>query len=371
MPHADYMEGILSDKTAFHKSSDVIPLFEMVYGDCVNLYTHQSDRIGPNAAKKVLDHILCAEMPVYAFGQHLYWKSPHAQRVPVEALSPIVKPTGALQFEITYRWKVLDRPKRDLRCFVHFTHPRSRRGEHIAYQDDHVLKPPLTSWRPGTIVEIGPRKVNIPPQYAGESQLMIGLTGPQGRQRLPNPGGVNGRYPLGFIHTTPKGPKFVPLAPAANPGTFARADGGWAEALCPTDRCIKNTYEVLSYLNRLTAERPMTDHAFLTPSRRVERSAFGDVEIVVNYGPGPFEWQGVKLPAYGFVVTSPTFVAFHALRYNGIDYDPSAMFTIRSLDGRPILHSSRVRIYHGFGAGRLRVGHRTFDVPREAVVSVE
>jgi len=371
VPHADYMEGMLSDKTGFYKSSNMIPLFEMVYGDCVNLYTHQSDRIGPGHAKKVLDHIVCAEMPVYAFGQHLYWKSPAAQRVPVQPLPPLVKPTGELEFEITYRWKVLGKLTRDLRCFVHFTHPKSKRGEYIAYQDDHALEPPTSTWRPGTIVEIGPRKVRIPSQYAGESQLWIGLTCADGRQRLANANGVNGRYPLGFIRTMPRGPKFVPLTPKGDPACLARADDGWAEALCPTDRCIKNTYEVLSYLNRLTAERPMSDHAFLTDDRRVERSAFGDVEIVVNYGPEPFEQAGMRLPAYGFLITSPTFVAFHAERYNGIDYKPSALFTVRSLDGEPIQHSSRVRIFHGFGPEQLRLGRRVFDVSREAVVSMK
>ena len=63
VPHADYMEGLLSHKTGASKSSRVIPLFEMVYGDCVSLYTHQGDRIGAGDAKKVLDHILRGDAP--------------------------------------------------------------------------------------------------------------------------------------------------------------------------------------------------------------------------------------------------------------------------------------------------------------------
>ncbi len=367
VPHADYMEGMLSDKTRASKASNVIPLFPLVYGDCVNLYTHQGDRIGPGGGKKVLDHILYAENPVYAFGRHIYWKGEGAKALPVQPLTPKVKATGEFEFEITYRWKVLGRVNKNLHCFVHFTHPKAKRAESIAYQDDHSLDPPIATWRPGTIVEVGPRKVAIPAQYAGESLLMIGLTGEGGRQRLSNVFGGRGRYDLGAIRTTPKGPVFVPTRDT-NAACFSRADSGWAEGMVATDRTIKNTYEVLSYLNRLTAETPMTDHAFVTPDHRVERSAFGNVEIVVNYGPEPYEHRGAVLPAYGFLVTSPTFVAFHASRYNGIDYSPTALFTIRSLDGRPIEQSSKVRVYHGFGPKRVKIGGKVFEAAREEAI---
>ncbi len=370
VPHADYMEGLLSHKTRSPAGAPVIPLFPLVYGDCVNLYTHQGDRIGPGDAKKVLDHVLYAENAVYRFGNHLYWKSPAARGVPVEPLPPKVKAVGPLTFDITYRWKVLGRVKQDLRCFVHFTHPNATRPESIAYQDDHALRPPITSWRPGAVVEIGPRRVRIPARFAGRSELLIGLTGPGGRRKLANLRGSGRRYHLGSIVTTPQGPVFKPARRDADVACFARADDGWAEALCPTDRVIKNTYEVLSYLNRVTAETPMTDHAFVTPDGRVQRSAFGDVKILVNYGPEPYERGDLALPAYGFLVESPTFVAFHASRFRGIEYAPSALFTIRSLDGRPIARSARVRIYHGFGPTRVRVAGRTFQARRERVVSL-
>ena len=369
VPHADYMEGMLSDKTRATKTSDVIPLFPLVYGDCTNLYTHQGDRIGPGSGKKILDHVLYAEMPVYAFGRHIYWKGKGAKALPVQPLAPRVKALGEFDFEITYRWKVLGQVKKDLRCFVHFAHPKAKRSENIAYQDDHSPDPPITQWQPGTVVEIGPRKVSIPPQYAGESRLMIGITGEGGRQTLSNVYGGGGRYDLGTIRTTPKGPVFAPTRDT-NAACFSRADGGWAQGMCATDRMIKNTYEVLSYLNRIAAETPMTDHAFVTPDHRVERTAFGDVAVVVNYGPEPYSHNGTVLPAYGFVVTSPTFVAFHASHHNGIDYSPTALFTIRSLDGNPIEQSAKVRIYHGFGPTRVRLGRKMFEVERALVVSM-
>jgi hypothetical protein len=112
----------------------------------------------------------------------------------------------------------------------------------------------------------------------------------------------------------------------------------------------------------------MTDHEFVTADHRVERSAFGNVQITVNYGPEPYEHDGTVLPAFGLLVQSPTFVAFHASRYAGIDYKPSALFTMRSLDGKPLDESKQVRIFHGFGPTQVRVGDKVVSVEREAVV---
>jgi hypothetical protein len=72
VPHADYFEGILSHKKQSNadRSQIVIPLFELVYGDAIPMFTHQSDRLTPDNPDHVLDCILYAEMPVYRFGNH-------------------------------------------------------------------------------------------------------------------------------------------------------------------------------------------------------------------------------------------------------------------------------------------------------------
>jgi hypothetical protein len=115
----------------------------------------------------------------------------------------------------------------------------------------------------------------------------------------------------------------------------------------------------------------MTDHEFVSAEPRVERSRFGDdVEIIVNYGPGLYERQGVELPQYGFLVRAPTFWAFHATRLGQIDYDPSAMFVVQSLDDRPITDSARVRVYHAFGDPRIDIGGKVVSVEKEAEVVV-
>jgi len=161
---------------------------------------------------------------------------------------------------------------------------------------------------------------------------------------------------------------------------FIRADDGWAEGLCLSDRFIKNTHEVLSPLHELTAETTMTRHEFLTPDLRVEHIVFGeDMDAVANKASGEFggtrgyldythtsKMGGeVVLPPFGFVIESPTFIAFHALSWNGVDYKKPVLFTIRSLDGEPISESRRIRIFHGFGEPELRLRGQIRRVSRE------
>ena len=64
-------------------------------------------------------------------------------------------------------------------------------------------------------------------------------------------------------------------------------------------------------------------------------------------------------------------MAFCATRYNGLDYAEPALFTARSLDGKPIAESPKVRIYHGFGDGRIRLAARSSGWSREVVVAVK
>ena len=143
------------------------------------------------------------------------------------------------------------------------------------------------------------------------------------------------------------------------------------------DRFIKNTYEVLSPLNELTARLQMSEDRFLTPDRKVQQTVFGQganaVEVVVNASGTNFAWSSklggsVVLPPYGFLAESPTFVAFHARNWDGVSYADSPMFVMRSLDGQPLPRSHKVGVFHAFGDSRLRVGKRTETVAREAVL---
>jgi hypothetical protein len=160
---------------------------------------------------------------------------------------------------------------------------------------------------------------------------------------------------------------------------FTRADHGWAEGLHPTDRFIKNTYEILSPLNELTSQMEMTRHEFLPPDYRVERSVFGagdnQVVVVVNTGSAQYSVESrlggaSVLPPGGFLIEAPTFVAFHALSWNGLAYTDAPMFTLRSADGLPLASSRSIRVFHGFGDPRVKWGGGTLTIAKEEVVTV-
>ncbi|MGA2497980.1 MAG: DUF5696 domain-containing protein [Tepidisphaeraceae bacterium] len=163
-----------------------------------------------------------------------------------------------------------------------------------------------------------------------------------------------------------------PAPLAIDRGVFVRATGGWAEELCATDRFLKNTHEILSPLNALTSKLPMTSHRFLKPDGSVQESIFGDsaVRVTVNYGPDTYtvpspRCDTVKLPQFGFLVESPTFIAFCADSLGGKTYDAPAMFTLASRDGLPVEQSAKVRIFHAFGDPEVRLGGKTWTVKRE------
>ena len=178
---------------------------------------------------------------------------------------------------------------------------------------------------------------------------------------------------------------------------FARADNGWAEGMHPIDAMLKNTYEFLSPTNRLAFFLPVTSYE--ERGDGLVRTVFGDrapragewsVEVAVNLGGQAIEHgQAVLPPGSGFIVQAPTFLAFHAAAFRGIQYATPALFTVRSLDGRPLSESARVRVFHGFGPSQLalRTGHSKaalegrsvqaangqviLDVKREAVAEMQ
>ncbi len=163
-----------------------------------------------------------------------------------------------------------------------------------------------------------------------------------------------------------------------DPGLFTRAHHGWAAGLHPLDRFLKNTYEILSPLNELTAELELTQHEFLTFDRKVQRSVFGSgeqsVEVIVNASRKDYRHQSraggrVVLPPYGFLIESPTFVAFHARSWNGLVYGDPPLFTLRSVDGKPLTNSGKIRVFHGFGDTGLKLRSGTRKVTKEALLS--
>lgn len=368
---ADYLEGIFGHQ--LHAApGEVIPLFPLVYSDCVQLMGHQGDRFGPGAEKQVLDHVLFAEMLLPQFGGHLYWqRAGSAAALPVKPLAPKVRDLGGRKFEITFPWQVDGPVPADLRLFVHFTHPASPRPEKIAYQADHVPTIPSGSWQAGAVVEDGPHTVEVPAEFNGTAEIRVGFLSPGGeRLALANFGSQGGRYLLGTLDVSAQGVTCTPAVADGVSELWSRGDGGWGAGLCATDRVIKNTWEVLSPLNRITAERPLDSHEFLSADRTLQRTRFGDLVVTVSYGQAA-DIGAHRVPPCGFVIESPHFIAFCAVRYNGLEYATPTLFTARSLDGKPIAESTQVRVYHGFGDPRLRLAGRDLVVAREQTVSLK
>ena len=159
---------------------------------------------------------------------------------------------------------------------------------------------------------------------------------------------------------------------------FTRGDNGWANGMHRLDRFIKNTYEILSPLNELSARLPMERHEFLTSERKVQRTLFGQgtdqVRVTVNFGDSDYSCTsvsggGVRLPPLGFLVESATYLAFYARNWHGLEYRKALpLFTVRSLDGRPLEKSHRVRIFHAFGEDQIQLGEQAISVPRETIL---
>ena len=162
-----------------------------------------------------------------------------------------------------------------------------------------------------------------------------------------------------------------------NSNLFVSGNQGWTEGLHPIDRFIKNTHEILGPLNALTVQMPMTGHRFLSADRKVQQSVFGKgsqtVVATVNMSSSDYictsqNGEGIVLPLFGFLVEAPTFIAFHALNWNGVHYDTAPFFTIRSMDDKPLTRSKQVHVFHGFGDTRIKIGGNIQTVQREAVL---
>jgi hypothetical protein len=138
---------------------------------------------------------------------------------------------------------------------------------------------------------------------------------------------------------------FRPAAGSDSRLVFAHRSG-----LGLTDGFIKNTYEVLSPLHRLTAFQPMTDHRFLSANRKAESTRFGkDFEITVNYDATDLTLKNAVLPQYGFLIESPTLVAFHARSYRTTRFTQPTMLVVRSADGKNLRSSRQCQVYVAFG----------------------
>ena len=382
---SDFFEGLSGVSGRHYHNAELLdrlgaqplPIFEMIYHDCIQIYGKYGYR-PEKAAHYVLYHLLVARpLNYHQVPPGLYWRhTARDESLPVRPSVPSVEPIEARRFRITYRWQVEKPITGQWRAFVHFTNPNGR----ILFQGDYTPKPAPDQWQPGEVV-MGPFEVTVPGIKPGLVDIRVGLFQPKADARATLQGQDDGerRYLVGRLQISADGVTFEDAPPTTEKeqeGFFVRADNGWAQGLHPLDRFLKNTHEILGPLNRLSSGLLLTDYELLTPDGQVRRSVFGDgrIEVVVNLGENdytchPKRWGEVVLPPNGFLAHTPEFLAFAARRFQGIDYQSVPLFTLQSLDAKPLEQSAQIRIYHGFGDPSLAWAGRTLQVPRQKLLN--
>ena len=385
IPCSDFFEGLSGVSGGLYHNAGLldqlgatqVPVFEMIYHDCIQIYGKYGYR-PEKATAYVLNHLLNGRpLNYHQFPSGLYWRNT-AEKEMFHARPSVAtfEPITAHKFRISYRWKVEKTLPGPWTAFVHFTTPNGQ----ILFQSDYAPLPPAELWQAGEIVA-GPFEVIVPSQLKpGPVDIRVGLFKPKEDVRAKLDGADDGerRIVIGRLQVKPDGIAFEDAVPApadAAEGFFVRADNGWAEGLHPLDQFIKNTHEILSPLNQLTSQLPLAEYEWLTPDRTVRRSVFGDgsVSVVANFGPADYtlhttRWGDVMLQPNGFIADAPEFLAFSARRFNGLVYDRVPLFTLQSLDGKPLERSRQIRVYHGFGDSILAWKGKTEDVKRQTIL---
>lgn len=384
IPHADFFEGITGVSGGyFHDAkltgklgATVIPLFELVYHECIAAYGKYG--YDPHrAARYVLQHITFGRtLNYHSIPPHLYWKQSgsNAGQVPMRPGVASLKQSGSRQITAAYGWEV-GGPVRlepgDWRVFVHFVDSTGA----IKFQGDYEPVSPPDQWQHGE-QRHGPFVITVPEVAAGSYAIRMGLFERNSGRRALLRGRDNGErsYLVGRLRVAPGNLEFQPLEPSqgsdpagGDPGLFVRAEGGWADGLHDLDRFVKNTYEVLSPLNEMTSTMEMTEHRFLTPDRLVQQSVFGKgagrVTTCVNVSAGDYALvtrDGLRavLPPFGFMVEGPRFLAAHVSHWDGERLSGPVLFTLRSMDGKELRKSKEVIQYNAFGGLNRPLGNK-------------
>jgi len=101
---------------------------------------------------------------------------------PIQLVGVEVRWLGNRKFELTLRWKA-DKPTDEPHhVFVHFTNPKSQRGEQIAFQGDHAPDLPTTQWQGEVVTRT---VVTVPEQWGADRySVRVGLWNPKTGYRL-------------------------------------------------------------------------------------------------------------------------------------------------------------------------------------------
>jgi len=386
IPHADFFEGLcgvkgqrFSDMALQRKlEARPIPLFELVYRECIAVYGKYGFR-PIRADSAVLWHMILGR-PFFYHGvpPHRYWMD---QRASIDAGSPSCRVTkveilGPYQIRIHYQWRTIAKLHGRYRVFVHFTDLQGR----IRFMDDHDPPIPTTDWPTDRPIQ-WTRTVRIPPYAPQRFQLRVGLWDRMTGRRVSPHGKDDGndRIILGEFQRQNGQFQWIPARQETQDlPIFVRGDGGWPEGLVLYDRFVKNTYEVLSPLHELTAEWPMVAYRWLTSDGQVQESRFQgpngqQIRVVVNFGTHSWQdksrWLGpVTLGHKCFLIEGDTFLAYRLTEVGGVFFEDPGLWTLRSLDGKPLDTSAQVRVYHGFGDNHLWFRNRWYQIRKERIL---
>lgn len=372
VPFTDFTESLMTrTKNIFPTFSEVpVPLFEMVYGDCVQFY--QGDRTLVNEPGDVLDNILCAEMP-------MSWLDNFDASQPwCEALS--VARTGPTSVALTCNWRTYGkRPRGDCGWKISFVDPARNDLWGVAFTHSEPFVTPTSQWpAKGDHID-GPITIDhaeLAVPQAGDSYFDMYM------QMTSRPDGTGGKVAMRSFDDTITISKPLGYTDRCNIGCLKLSSDGsvsvsrpllsdlYNYARCDTrrdcsyrkDGLILNTYKICSPLNRMTANTPMTNHVFLTSDRLVQRSEFGDVVVTVNYGSAAYRAGDAVLPQYGFLVECPQMVAFRAISYAGRNFSEPTLAVLAGTDGKPISESDKVDTYRAYGDKLVTVAGRDFEL---------
>ena len=146
----------------------------LAQGPGLTAYTAQSDGL-------IVDYAENGETLFVDARSHVYRPWEQGLR-DVEPRLKSLRDRGDGAFDITYEWKVSETLDGDHTAFVHFVEPGTSNGDGIRFQSDHPA--PTSQWRPGSVVAIGPHRVEVP-KDGGQTtyDIVIGLYRP-GESRL-------------------------------------------------------------------------------------------------------------------------------------------------------------------------------------------
>ena len=76
-----------------------------------------------------------------------------------------------------------------------------------------------------------------------------------------------------------------------------------------------------------------------------------------------------RLPPWGFVVDGPRFAACYAKRTAGREYSDGTLFTLQAMEGPSLPEATKLRVFHGFGDPQFTWRGKTYQIPREEVLT--